>query len=69
MIMSKLKIAEIRTNSKSGIVQIKMNRGPNYTLKGEAAVRFEKLRNAYICDNNSHSIASLLAAQNIIEGI
>jgi hypothetical protein len=67
--MSKVKIAEIRTNPKTGIVQIKMNRGPNHILEGEKAVRFEQLRNAYMFDNNSHSEASLLAAQNIIEGI
>jgi hypothetical protein len=67
--MSKAKIAEIRTNPKTGIVQIKMNRGPNHILEGEKAVRFEQLRNAYMCDNNSHSEASLLAARNIIEGV
>ena len=66
--MNKIKIAEIRTNSKTGIVQIKMNYGPNHILEGEKAVRFEQLRNAYICDNNSHSVASLLAARNILDG-
>ncbi len=68
MKLSKRKIAEIRTNPKTGIVQIKMNRGPNHILEGEKAVHFEQLRNAYMCDNNSHSEASLLAARNIIEG-
>ena len=62
------KIAEIRINGKAGIVQIKMNQGPNHTLKGEEAVRFEKRRNAYMCDNNSHSEANLLAATDFIEG-
>ena len=62
------KIAEICINSKAGIVQIKMNKGPNHTLKGEKAVRFEQRRNAYICDNNSHSEASLLAANDFLEG-
>lgn len=68
MKLNKIKIAEIRTNPKTGIVQIKMNYGPNHILEGEKAVRFEQLRNAYICDNNSHSVASLLAARNILDG-
>ena len=62
------KIAEIRIKGKVRIVQIKMNQGPNHTLKGEEAVRFEQKRNAYLCDNNSHSEASLLAATDFIEG-
>ena len=66
--MSKSKVAEVRTNSKSGIVQIKMNKGPNHILEGEKALRFNNMRDAYMCDNNSHSEASLLAANDYIEG-
>lgn len=67
MKLSTIKIAEVRSNTKTGIIQIKMNRGPDHILEGEKAAQFEKLRDAYICDNNSHSVASLLAAQNIID--
>lgn len=66
--MSKLKVAEIRMNSRSGIVQIKMNKGANHILQGNDAVRFEQRRDSYMCDNNSHSEASLLAANDFIEG-
>lgn len=66
--MSKAKVAEVRVNKKLGIVQIKMNKGPNHILEGEVAVRFEKMRNAYICDNNSHSVASYMAAQDFLAG-
>lgn len=62
------KIAEIRVNDKTGIVQIKMNRGPNHILEGEKSIHFIQLRDAYISDNNSHSVASLLAARNILDG-
>lgn len=68
MKLSKLKIAEIRINSKSGIVQIKMNRGPNHIIEGVLAVKFERLRNAYMCDGNSHSVANLLAGKDYLEG-
>lgn len=66
--MSKAKIAEIRVNKKTGIVQIKMNRGPNHILEGAKAVSFEKMRNAYMCDGNSHSEASHMAAQDFLAG-
>ena len=55
-------------NSKLGIVQIKMNKGPNHILEGEKALRFNNMRDAYMSDNNSHSEASLLAANDYIEG-
>ncbi len=42
------KIAEIRVNDKTGIVQIKMNRGPNHILEGEKSIHFIQLRDAYI---------------------
>lgn len=66
--MSKTKIAEVRANSKTGIVQIKMNRGPNHILEGATAVSFEKMRDAYMCDGNSHSEASYMAAQDYLAG-
>lgn len=66
--MSKAKIAEVRDNSKTGIVQIKMNRGPNHILEGATAVSFEKMRDAYMCDGNSHSEASYMAAQDYLAG-
>lgn len=62
------KIAEIRINGKAGIVQIKMNQGPNHTLKGEDAVRFEKKRNQYIAQHVGKSEADHLAATDFIEG-
>ena len=66
--MSKAKIAEVRANPKTGIVQIKMNRGPNHILEGATAVSFEKMRNAYMCDGNLHSEASHLAAKDYLDG-
>ncbi len=62
------KIAEIRINGKAGIVQIKMNQGPNHTLKGEKAVRFEQKRNQYITQHVGKSEADHLAATDYIEG-
>ena len=62
------KIAEVRLNSKSGIVQIKMNRGGNHTLKDEKAVRFEQHRNSYIANHIGESEANFLAATDYIEG-
>lgn len=66
--MSKSKVAEVCSNLKSGIVQIKMNKGPNHILEGEKALRFNNMRDAYMCDNNSHSEASLLAANDYLSG-
>lgn len=66
--MSKSKVAEVRTNLKSGIVQIKMNKEPNHILEGKDAVSFKQRRNFYINNHNSHSISSLLAAQDYFEG-
>lgn len=66
--MSKAKIAEVRANSKTGIVQIKMNRGSNHILEGATAVSFEKMRDAYMCDGNSHSEASHMAARDYLDG-
>lgn len=66
--MSKLKVAEVRINKKTGIIQIKMNKGPNHILEGKDAVSFEQKRNFYINNHNSHSIASLLAANDYFEG-
>ena len=62
------KIAEVRINTKSGIVQIKMNQGPNHTLKGEQAVRFEQKRNEYIGQRVGQSEANHLAANDFIQG-
>ena len=62
------KIAEVRLNSKTGLVQIKMNRGGNHTLKGEKAVRFEQHRNSYIANNIGESEANFLAATDYVEG-
>jgi len=45
-----------------------MNKGPNHILEGDKAIRFNQMRDAYMCDNNSHSEASLLAANDYIEG-
>lgn len=66
--MSKVKVAEVRTNPKTGIVQIKMNKGPNHILEGKEAVQFEQKRNFYINNHNSHSVSSLLAANDYFEG-
>lgn len=62
------KIADVRINKKAGIVQIKMNKGPNHVLDNKQAVSFEKMLNAYMCDGNSHSEAALLAAKDYIAG-
>ena len=66
--MSKSKVAEVRANSKTGIVLIKMNKGPNHILEGEKALRFNNMRGAYMCDGNSHSEASYMAAQDYLAG-
>ncbi len=62
------KIAEVRCNVKSKIVQIKMNQGPNHTLKGEEAVRFEQKWNQYIAQHVGKSEANHLAANDFLEG-
>ena len=62
------KIAEVRLNSKAGLVQIKMNRGGNHTLKGEKAVLFEQHRNSYIANHIGESEANFLAATDYVEG-
>ena len=62
------KIAEVRLNPKAGLVQIKMNRGGNHTLKGEKAVRFEQHRNNYIANHIGESEANFLAATDYVEG-
>ena len=62
------KIAEVRINKKAGIVQIKMNNGLNHVLDGKQAVSFQKMRNAYMCDGDSHSEAALLVAKDYIAG-
>lgn len=66
--MSNKKIAEVRINDHYGIVQIKMNKGPNHTLEGDEATRFISMRDAYIMDNNSKTEANMLAANDYISG-
>ena len=56
-------------NSKSGIVQIKMNRGPNHILKGDEAKKFESRRNEHFpLRVDDESVANLMAANDYIEG-
>lgn len=65
------KIAEVRMLPKTGpteIVHIKMNRGGNFTLRDSDMSKFVSRQAAYMCDGNSHSEASLLAANDFLEG-
>ena len=66
--MSKIKLAAVRVNGKEQIVQIKMNRGPNYTLKGDMATKFKGRRDAYVQDGNSLPDSDVLAANDYLEG-
>ena len=66
--MSKIKLAAVRVNGKEQIVQIKVNRGPNYTLKGDMATKFKARRDAYIQDKYSISESDVLAANDYLEG-
>ena len=63
------KIAEVRINKKAGIVQIKMNKGPNHVLKGEEAKKFEARRNEhFLLQVDNDSSANLMAAEDFIAG-
>lgn len=63
------KIAEVRINKKAGIIQIKMNKGPNHVLEGEEAKKFEARRNEHILMRvDSESVANLMAAEDYIAG-
>lgn len=67
--MCKLKVAEVRINSKLGIIQIKTNRGPNHILKGEETKKFESRRNEYYLKIVSEiSVADNMAATDYIMG-
>lgn len=63
------KIAEVRINKKTGIVQIKMNKGPNHVLKDAEAKKFEARRNEHLllrCEDEP--VANLIAAEDYIAG-
>jgi len=62
------KIAEVKINVKNRLVQIKMNKGPNHTLEGEMFDKFVCRQAAYMCDNNRHSEACRLAADDYLRG-
>ena len=46
--MASAKIAEVRHNKKLSIVQIKMNKGPNHTLRDSQVKRFLEIREEYL---------------------
>ena len=46
--MAAAKIAEVRHNKKLSIVQIKMNKGPNHTLRDAQVKRFLEIREEYL---------------------
>ena len=63
------KITEVRINKKTGLVQIKTNKGPNYNLFGIEAKKFEARRNEHLnlrCEDES--AANLMAAEDYIAG-
>ena len=67
--MAKIKLATVRVNAKEKIVQIKMNRGPNHTLKGDQAVAFIARRDALVKENQSISASDVLAAREYLEAL
>lgn len=64
--MAKIKLAAVRVKEKELTVQIKMNRGPNHTLRGERAQVFIDRRNAYRQDNNSIPDSDVMAANDFL---
>ena len=67
--MAKIKLATVRVNAKEKIVQIKMNRGSNHTLKGEAATTFIARRDELVKENQTISASDVLAAREYLEAL
>jgi len=63
------KIAEVRINKKAGIVQIKMNKGPNHVVKGEYALGFQARRNYHMTEGMNISDANMQTASEYIEEV
>lgn len=64
--MSHSKVSAIRYNAKLGLVQIKVNHGPNHILTGEDAKRFIKHRESLMLEGKSPSEANALAAAEFL---
>ena len=65
--MAAAKISEVRHNKKLGIVQIKMNKGPNHTLRFDAAERFVQLREDFLNAGGGQHFADMYAANTYIK--
>lgn len=65
--MSKLKIAEVRINTKKRLVQIKMNKGANHIFKSAEYDKFLMIRDQFKIDH-SESIANHKAAEFFLGG-
>ncbi len=65
--MAAAKISEVRHNKKLSIVQIKMNKGPNHTLRDAQVKRFLELREEYLSDGGAH-FADMYAAKTFLNG-
>ena len=66
--MAAAKISEVRHNKKLNIVQIKMNKGPNHTLRDAQVKRFLELREEYINDSGGAHFADMYAAKTFLNG-
>ena len=66
--MAAAKIAEVRHNEKLNIVQIKMNKGPNHTLRDAQVKRFLELREEYINAGGGAHFADMYAATTFLKG-
>lgn len=66
--MAAAKIAEVRHNKKLSIVQIKMNKGPNNTLRDAQVKRFLELREEYLNAGGGAHLADMYAAKTFLNG-
>ena len=67
--MAAAKIAEVRHNKKLSIVQIKMNKGPNHTLRDVQVKRFLELREEYLNAGGGAHFADMYAATTFLKEV
>ena len=66
--MAAAKISEVRHNKKLAIIHIKMNKGPNHTLRDAQVKRFLELREEYLNTGGGAQFADMYAAKTFLNG-
>ena len=66
--MAAAKISEVRHNKKLSIVQIKMNKGPNHTLRDAQVKQFLEIREEYLNAGGGAHFADMYAAKTFLNG-